>query len=159
MGLFNFGRDSGRQPKTPVRPGAEQANAAELAADLRALGITIEAGRITVQGDAVTISGVADSQAEREKAVLVLGNTKGVGRVVDQIQVRAPASQPVQTAAPASAPSQFYEVKTGDSLSKIAKQFYGDAGQYSAIFEANRPMLKDPDEIFPGQVLRIPPRH
>jgi nucleoid-associated protein YgaU len=50
-------------------------------------------------------------------------------------------------------------VKSGDTLSAIAKQFYGDAGRYSAIFEANKPMLKDPDEIYPGQVLRIPQQH
>ena len=50
----------------------------------------------------------------------------------------------------------FYDVKPGDTLSKIAKQFYGDANKYHQIFEANRPMLKDPDEIYPGQKLRIP---
>lgn len=153
MGLFNFGRDVGKTPKTPVRQGAEQANAAELAQTLRDLGITIENGRITVQGDTVTISGQASDAAEREKAILVIGNTKGVAKVNDQIQV---AAQPQVQAQPQS---QFYEVKPGDTLSGIAKQFYGDAGRYSAIFEANRPMLKDPDEIYPGQVLRIPQQH
>jgi nucleoid-associated protein YgaU len=57
---------------------------------------------------------------------------------------------------PTAAPQN---VKPGDTLSKIAKQFYGDASRYSAIFEANRPMLKDPDEIYPGQTLRIPQQH
>ena len=51
----------------------------------------------------------------------------------------------------------YYEVKKGDTLSKIAKAQYGDAMKYPQIFEANRPMLKDPDKIYPGQVLRIPP--
>lgn len=46
----------------------------------------------------------------------------------------------------------------GDSLSKIAKKYYGDAKKYPVIFEANKPMLKDPDLIYPGQVLRIPPQ-
>ena len=46
---------------------------------------------------------------------------------------------------------------SGDSLSKIAKEQYGDAMKYPAIFEANKPMLTDPDKIYPGQVLRIPP--
>jgi nucleoid-associated protein YgaU len=121
---------------------------------LRDLGITIEAGRISVQGDTVTISGTASDAAEKEKAVLVLGNTKGVAKVVDQIAV---AASPVQ--GQQQSPSQFYEVKPGDTLSKIARQFYGDANRYSAIFEANRPMLKDPDEIYPGQTLRIPQQH
>ena len=71
-------------------------------------------------------------------------------KVNDQITVANPSPQPQ---------SQFYEVKSGDTLSKIAKQFYGDANKYSAIFEANQPMLKDPDEIYPGQTLRIPQQH
>lgn len=52
--------------------------------------------------------------------------------------------------------SKTYVVVKGDSLSKIAKSVYGDAMKYPAIFEANKPMLKDPDHIYPGQVLRIP---
>jgi nucleoid-associated protein YgaU len=60
------------------------------------------------------------------------------------------------TAAQAAPEAQFYEVKSGDTLSKIAKQFYGDANKYNQIFEANKPMLKDADEIYPGQRLRIP---
>ena len=53
--------------------------------------------------------------------------------------------------------SQTYTVKSGDTLSGIAKEVYGNAGKYQQIFESNRPMLKDPDHIYPGQVLRIPP--
>jgi nucleoid-associated protein YgaU len=49
-----------------------------------------------------------------------------------------------------------YVVKSGDTLSKIAKDQLGDANAYHAIFDANRDVLKDPDKIFPGQVLRIP---
>jgi len=49
-----------------------------------------------------------------------------------------------------------YEVKKGDSLSKIAKHVYGDAGKWRQIFAANSDKLKDPDKIFPGQVLTIP---
>lgn len=149
MGLFDFGRDRGKEPKTPIRQGAEKANAAELAETLRDLGITIEGGRITVRGDEVTITGKANDTAEKERAILVLGNTKGVAKVNDQITIAAQA-QPA---------SQFYEVKPGDTLSKIAKQFYGEPNKYSAIFEANKPMLKDPDEIYPGQMLRIPRQH
>ena len=150
MGLFNFGRDVGKPPKTPINPAAEQANAAELAESLRTLGITIQNGQITVRGDTVTITGTADDAAEKEKAILVLGNTKGVAHVDDQIQIAQQEAQPQ---------SQFYTVQSGDTLSKISAQFYGDANRYSAIFEANKPMLKDPDEIYPGQVLRIPQQH
>jgi nucleoid-associated protein YgaU len=51
-----------------------------------------------------------------------------------------------------------YTVKSGDSLSKIAKHEYGDAGQWKRIFEANKDQIKDPDLIHPGQELKIPPK-
>ncbi len=49
-------------------------------------------------------------------------------------------------------------VVAGDTLSAIAKKMYGDAGKCHQIFDTNKPMLKDPDHIYPGQVLRIPPQ-
>jgi nucleoid-associated protein YgaU len=56
-----------------------------------------------------------------------------------------------------STAEKIYEVKSGDSLSKIAKNEYGDAGKWQQIFEANKDILKDPNKIFPGQKLKIPP--
>jgi LysM domain len=56
-----------------------------------------------------------------------------------------------------AAGGQTYEVKSGDNLSKISKQFYGDAGEYMRIFYANRDKLNDPDKIQVGQKLVIPP--
>jgi nucleoid-associated protein YgaU len=96
---------------------------------------------------AVTVSGQVGSQETREKVLLCCGNVAGVASVNDQLVV------PV--AAPAA---QFHTVVSGDNLSKIAKKFYGNANQYPVIFEANKPMLKHPDKIYPGQVLRIPPQ-
>jgi nucleoid-associated protein YgaU len=52
--------------------------------------------------------------------------------------------------------TQIYVVQSGDSLSKIAQKYYGDAALYTKIFEANRDQLKDPNKISPGQKLRIP---
>ena len=49
-----------------------------------------------------------------------------------------------------------YTVRSGDTLSSIARQFYGDADQFPRIFEANRNQIFDPNQIFPGQVLRVP---
>ena len=68
----------------------------------------------------------------------------------------AHAAQADTAAKPAAAP-KTYVVVAGDSLSKIAKQHYGDANKYNLIFEANRPMLEHPDKIYPGQSLRVPP--
>ena len=84
------------------------------------------------------------SQADREKIILAVGNIDHVAQVDDQMTVATPEPQ-----------SKFYTVKSGDSLSKISKEFYGDANQYNKIFEANRPLLKML-MIFIGQVLRIP---
>jgi nucleoid-associated protein YgaU len=71
-----------------------------------------------------------------------------VAQVEDQLSVAS--SEPAPE-------SQYHRVVSGDTLSKIAKQYYDDAAKYPEIFEANQPMLKDPDKIYPGQVLRIPP--
>ena len=67
----------------------------------------------------------------------------------------AKAADPAEPPAPTS---KFHTVEKGDTLSKIAEEEYGNANLYNAIFEANKPMLTHPDKIFPGQVLRIPPR-
>ena len=63
----------------------------------------------------------------------------------------APAAPPTATPAP-----RTYTVVKGDTLSHIAKQFYGDANKWKRIHEANKDLIKDPDRIFPGQVLKIP---
>ena len=57
-----------------------------------------------------------------------------------------------------STAAKIYEVKPGDSLSKIAKHEYGDGNAWRQIFEANKDLIKDPDKIFPGQKLKIPPK-
>ena len=90
---------------------------------------------------------MAKDQETREKVILAAGNVNGVAGVEDNMTVDL--SQP---------PAQFYTVVKGDTLSKIAKQFYGNANEYPRIFEANRPMLSHPDKIYPGQNLRIPPK-
>ena len=87
-----------------------------------------------------------ETQADKEKVILAVGNVEGVETVDDRMAV-------VKTEPEAT----FYEVQKGDTLSKIAKSHYGDWKLYPQIFEANKPMLKDPDLIYPGQVLRIPP--
>jgi nucleoid-associated protein YgaU len=57
-----------------------------------------------------------------------------------------------------STATKVYVVVAGDSLSKIAKREYGNAKEWNRIFEANRDILKDPDKIYPGQELKIPPK-
>ncbi|RQH14455.1 LysM peptidoglycan-binding domain-containing protein, partial [Okeania hirsuta] len=74
-----------------------------------------------------------------------VGNIEGIACVDDRMEVLVPEPE-----------AQFYTVVSGDSLSKIAKRHYGDAMKYPEIFEANKPMLSDPNKIYPGQVLRLP---
>jgi nucleoid-associated protein YgaU len=112
--------------------------------NLSATGLTVTYDGAT---SSVTVYGVAPDQATREKIVLCCGNVAGVQAVNDMMSVDR--SEPA---------ARFYTVASGDTLSKIAKQFYGDANKYPAIFEANKPMLKSPDRIYPGQNLRIPPQ-
>lgn len=101
--------------------------------------------QVEQDGDLIVLKGTAKSRAEAEKAIVAAGNTPGIGAVESYIDIE---DEPTQT--------NFYAVKSGDTLSKIAKDFYGDGGKYSAIFEANKPMLSHPDKIYPGQTLRIP---
>ncbi len=71
----------------------------------------------------------------------------------DFSDVEGGASSTAPLAEPAG---QTHTVVSGDSLSKIAKKHYGDASKWRRIFEANRDLIKDPDEIYPGQTLKIP---
>jgi len=165
MGLLNFIKEAGEklfskgQAQTAMSAAqadpssAEKAKAAnDAAADailayissqgLKATGLTV-----TFDGSKATVYGVADSQAIKEKIVLCCGNVQGVASVNDQMTVDQ--SEPE---------AQYYTVVKGDTLSKISKQYYGDPNKYAKIFEANKPMLKSPDLIYPGQMLRIPPQ-
>jgi nucleoid-associated protein YgaU len=130
-----------------VRDRQDRQRAASLAKLIQEMGFSVDELGVRVDGDKTTLTGTVDSQEIREKIVLLVGNTEGTGGVDDQLQVSAPAPE-----------AQYYEVVKGDTLSHIAKHFYGNANKYMAIFEANKPMLKDPDEIYPGQKLRIPPQ-
>jgi nucleoid-associated protein YgaU len=80
------------------------------------------------------------------------------GDLVADIGVSASGVGGPAPSTPAAAPGQSYTVKAGDTLSKIAKEFYGNANAYMKIFEANQDKLSDPDKIKPGQVLAIPPK-
>ncbi|WP_296402598.1 peptidoglycan-binding protein LysM [Psychrobacter sp.] len=95
--------------------------------------------------DTAEISGNAETQADREKAIITVGNVQYVAKVIDNIDIKQDAPE-----------STMYTVKSGDTLSKISQEVYGSANEYNKIFEANQPMLSSPDKIYPGQVLRIP---
>ncbi len=162
MGLFSFIKNAGAKVfgigKTTEEEAAEAkaiAEAAKLKAEEAAarnleqnindLQLQVEDLCVFVEGDMAKISGMAYDQATKEKVVLVVGNTAGIATVDDQMTVEHVEPE-----------AQFHTVVSGDTLGKIAKQYYGNAMKYPEIFEANKPMLTHPDKIYPGQVLRIP---
>lgn len=171
MGLIDFVKNVGRkldlnkdndkpqQPQAQAKPAAAQqaAQARDVAQAqerkresslvnlVNQMGFQVKDLAVDIEGDKALIRGAVDSQEQREKIILLVGNTEGIGSVDDRLQVSRQEPE-----------AQYYDVKPGDTLSKIAKQFYGDANKYNQIFEANKPMLKDADEIYPGQKLRIP---
>lgn len=136
-------------PRAPVHSSEPnpQVIANALLNRVNSLGLGIDGLSIHYEGntDTATIKGKAKTQADREKAILAAGNVDHVAKVDDQMTVQASAPE-----------SKFYTVKSGDNLSKISKEVYGDMDQYQKIFEANQPLLSSPDKIYPGQVLRIP---
>ena len=144
MGLFSFIKGAGK--KLFGAKEEEQLKASALLAHVQALGLPFNSLKVAVKEDgAVVVTGEVDQQADSEKIVLALGNVDGVETVDNQMTVAVPAPE-----------ARYHTVESGDWLSKIAEKYYGDAMKYEVIFEANKPMLNDPDEIYPGQVLRIP---
>ncbi len=158
MGLFSFIKNAGAKVfgigKTEAEEAAEAA-AAEVAklataarrmeGTVRDLGLDVDGLNVHIVGDMATVTGLAHDQATKEKVVLVVGNSEGIATVDDQMSVENPEPE-----------AQFHTVVSGDTLGKIAKNYYGNAMKYPVIFEANKPMLSHPDKIYPGQVLRIP---
>lgn len=148
MGLFSFTKDAGTPLFNNISqagPERENLQAGELLNFVKKLGLTYKNIKISTKGHTVVLEGEVDNQADAEKIALAVGNVAGVDSVDNNMRVTVSAP-----------PSQFYTVVSGDSLSKIAGKYYGDVQKYNVIFEANKPMLTDPDKIYPGQVLRIP---
>lgn len=150
MGLLSFIKGVGekvfkkQEVAAPVHE-AEPLRASELLAHVKALGLSYNSLAVKVSADTVVLEGEVAAQADAEKIALAVGNVEGVELVDNRLKVATPAPS-----------ATYHTVEAGDSLSKIAQKVYGDMHKYPVIFEANRPMLSDPDKIYPGQVLRIP---
>ena len=164
MGIFDFVASVGEKlTGGPDEKAAEQTwRQAALKNVPAKLGLPVTDFAVALNGEVAVLTGKVPSREVAEKIVLAVGNTQGVGSVDDRLEVAAGAA-PAAGAQPTSAAGAeqtavFYTVKKGDNLSTIAQQHYGAASKYTLIFEANKPMLKDPDKIYVGQVLRIPPK-
>jgi nucleoid-associated protein YgaU len=141
MGLMSFVKTIGNK----IFSKPEEASA-KIASHIEEDNPGIKNLQVDFKDGVVSLSGEAESPEALEKAVLMAGNLKGVSEVKFD-GVAAPA---------ATEKVVYYEIVSGDTLSRIAKQFYGDGSAYMRIFEANREVIRDPDKIFVGQKIRIP---
>jgi nucleoid-associated protein YgaU len=145
MGLLSFAKSVGAKifGATETAPAPPE----ELKKEAEKQGLDVSKVEVKTEGDKVILSGSAPSTEEAEKIMLAVGNSVGVATVQNDIVAAAKAPD-----------SKFYTVKPGDSLWKIAEAEYGKGhgSKYNVIFEANKPLLSEPDKIYPGQVLRIP---
>ena len=141
MGLFDFVKEIGNKLFNRDEEAAEKIKKYIEANNpgINGLGVSFSKG-------VVSLSGQAASAEAMEKAVLLAGNVQGVTQV-NATELQAP---------PAKEKVEYYIIKKGDTLSAIAKQYYGKASEYPRIFEANREVIKDANLIYPGQKIRIP---
>lgn len=154
MGLFSFIKGAGeklfgKSDETKAEEAAEaNAKAAGAIEDyIAAQKLNVENVSVRFDGTTgqVAVAGAASTQEDKEKVTLCCGNVAGVSAVDNSMTVSNPEPE-----------AQYHDVVSGDTLSGIAKTYYGNASRYMVIFEANKPMLSDPDKIYPGQKLRIP---
>jgi len=119
---------------------------------------------VDVDGENVTIAGVAKDFDTREKVILIVGNIKGVGHVnADQLITRemladnSEDEEQSSTEQSIEIPEEiFYTIAEGDTLWDIATKFYNDGSKYTHIVDANLEVIKDENLIYPGQTIRIP---
>ena len=140
MGLFDFASNIGRKLFNKEDDAAEK-----IKQHIEENNPGIDNLNVDYQGGFVTISGDSTDSDAVEKAILMAGNVEGVSKVVTNIDV------PLE-----SDDVEYYEIQSGNTLSGIAKKFYGNANEYNRIFEANREVIQDPNKIFVGQKIRIP---
>jgi nucleoid-associated protein YgaU len=168
MGFFDFISDAGAKVFGKDEP--EKNVTMPVIKHIENSGVDVQHVTTNFNKGVVNLSGYVPNQEQKEKAVLTAGNIAGVSRVQDNLLIGTPpddanaavkemqehALKEKDVVGEQQWQSQTYTVQSGDTLGKIAKQFYGDAMKYPKIFEANQPMLENPDKIYPGQVLRIP---
>ena len=160
MGLFDkmFGRGA---TEAQQQPNAQQ-RFDELRSKYQSVLTTADQQRIQfhhlhVQDDKLFIKGTAPSEDAKNKFWDEIKRVNpNADDITADINVDASRAQGAAVGGGSSQGGQTYTVKSGDTLSKISKQFYGDSNEYMRIFYANRETLKDPDKIQVGQELKIP---
>jgi nucleoid-associated protein YgaU len=137
-----------------VDPNTLKSN--EIARTVIGAGIKPDDFRVDFRNGTATVRGSLKSEGDRQKILSTIRGVNGVTSVTDSLTVGGGASTGGLSTSGSASGARTYTVKSGDTLSKIAKAHYGDASTYNKIFDANRNILNDPDKIQPGQVLTIP---
>ncbi len=152
MGLFSFVGDIGNK----IFGSGDDDAAAKIQTSIEENNPGVDGLAVTYEDGTACLSGSCSSREAKEKAILMAGNMSGVSAVdadgITVVQAEAEAA----VAEAAEAEPLFYTIESGDTLSKLAAKFLGEAKRYPEIFEANREVIIDPDKIFVGQVIRIP---
>ncbi|MGI9526705.1 MAG: peptidoglycan-binding protein LysM [Weeksellaceae bacterium] len=149
MSLFSFMKNAGAKLFGGSESAEDKAN--KVKEHLKKYNFDLSDINLSVNDEEVTVSGKAKNIDEKQRILATAGNVEGVSSVKDNLTLKEALKIEIP-----DIKKTMYTVQSGDSLSKIAKEVYGDANQYNKIFEANKPMLSDPDKIYPGQVLYIP---
>ena len=144
MGLFDFVKEIGKKLFPPQAKPEDATVKIKQEIDTAMLGITNL--QVTFLDGKCSLAGDCPSAEAMQKAVLIAGNVQGVSEVnISGLKVPPPKDK-----------VEYYIIVKGDTLSAIAKKYYGDANKYPRIFDANREVIKDANLIYPGQKIRIP---
>jgi nucleoid-associated protein YgaU len=149
MGVLSFIKNAGS--KLFGLGVSDDEKATKIIAHLQSFELDTTNLTVAVADEVVTLGGSVDTIFQKIRVVATAGNIDGISSVNDD---NLAVGEPVEiNVAPEE---QFHTVVSGDTLSGISKKFYGNANLYNKIFEANKPMLSNPDKIYPGQMLVIP---
>ncbi len=143
MGFFDFIKDAGKK----ILGKGDDNEAVKKEIEAHQETMPIDNLDVVVDGDTVVLKGTAKTAADKAKAALIAGNIEGIAKV---------DAEALETQEPSVIDDIFYEIQKGDTLWKVAEIYYKDGSRYPEIFEANREVIKDPDLIYPGQMIRIP---
>jgi nucleoid-associated protein YgaU len=150
MGFFDFISDAGKK----LLGKGDDAAAIKEEIESSFAELPVDGLTVGVDGEIVTLAGVARDYATREKAILIAGNVEGISQVnADQLVTMEQVSEENTREIPEEI---FYSIAKGDTLWAISDKFYDDGSKYPYIVEANLEVIKDADLIYPGQVIRIP---
>jgi len=158
MGFFDFMSDKGKS----LLGSGNDAEAIKTEIESSFEEPPVDGLVVDVDGESVTLAGVAKDFDTREKVILIVGNIKGVGQVnADQLitteMLAGTSEDDSSTEQSIEIPEEiFYTIADGDTLWAIATKFYDDGSKYTHIVDANIEVIKDADLIYPGQTIRIP---